>query len=368
MDMLDLLETPSIIADMEKVHANLKGMSEYAASFGCSLRPHIKTHKIPELARLQLSYGACGITCAKVSEAEVMADAGIKDIFIAYPLVGEFRLRRAIALAGRIRLILGVDSLEGASLLSRAAQVSGVELEVRLEIDTGLRRTGVAPEAAEESGRAIAKMPGLRLRGIYTFRGLLYDGKPTSDNRAAGHQEGEVLAALAEKLRGKGLDIRDVSCGSTPTGKYAAEVKGVTEIRPGTYIFQDYMQLLEGSCSIGQCAAAVRATVVSAPSDEYAVIDGGSKTFGTDFPVGLPPLYFKGYGHVADNPGLVLSRVNEEHGIITSPSGPVGLRVGQRVSIIPIHICSTVNLHNHIWLKEGDMFRKVRVEARGMLV
>lgn len=368
MKMLDLLETPSVVVDMEKVHENLKRMSEHAAACGCSLRPHIKTHKIPELAQLQLRYGACGVTCAKVSEAEVMADAGIKDIFIAYPLVGEFRINRAVGLAKRIRLILGADSVEGAAMLSQAAQAAGVEFEVRLEIDTGLKRTGIPFDAAEETCKAIAAMSAIRVSGIYTFRGLLFNGSPTTDNSAAGRQEGEMMAALAGRLRSEGLDIRDVSCGSTPTGSYAAEVKGVTEIRPGTYIFQDYMQVCEGSCSLEECAASVLVTVVSTPADNYAVVDGGSKTFGTDFPVGLPPFYFKGYGHVKDNPDLVLSRVNEEHGIITGLSGITGLKMGQRLSIIPVHICSTLNLHNHIWLAEKGMYRKVRVEARGMLV
>lgn len=368
MNILNLIETPSVVVNMEKVHANLKRMKEHVESAGCTLRPHIKTHKIPELSWLQLKYGACGITCAKISEAEVMADAGIDNIFIAYPLVGDFRIRRAINLSRRIKLILGVDSLEIATPLSQAAQAAGVELEVRLEIDTGLRRTGIPYNSAVETAKSIASMPGLKIGGIYTFRGLTFNNEPTTDNKAAGHQEGEMLVALAERLRASGIDIRDVSGGSTPTGKYVAEVKGVTEVRPGTYIFQDYMQFTEGACTLEECAAFVLATVVSTPSEEYAVIDGGSKTFGTDFQLGREPYFYKGYGHVYDNPDLVLSRVNEEHGIITSHSGRTGLKVGQRVLIVPVHICSTVNLHNHVWLVENEKLRKVRVEARGMLI
>ncbi|HEX2924884.1 MAG TPA: alanine racemase [Ruminiclostridium sp.] len=368
MKILELIETPSVVIDMERVYKNLKTMSELTAACGCSLRPHIKTHKIPEFAKLQLKYGASGITCAKVSEAEVMADAGITDIFVAYPLVGEFRISRAIDLAKRIRLILGVDSVEGAVMLSKAAQAAGVEFEVRLEIDTGLRRTGIPFDTAEEICRAIADIPAIRVSGIYTFRGLILNGGPTTDNRAAGYQEGELMTGLANRLRAAGLDIWDVSCGSTPTGRYAAEINGVTEIRPGTYIFQDYMQVCEGSCTMEECAASVLVTVVSTPSDSYAVVDGGSKTFGTDFPVGVPPYNFKGYGYVKGNSDLVLSRVNEEHGIITGLSGTTGLKVGQRLLIVPVHVCSTVNLHNHIWLMEEDKYRKVRVEARGMLV
>jgi D-serine deaminase-like pyridoxal phosphate-dependent protein len=362
------LETPTVVVDMNKVRDNLKDMAESVASFGCSLRPHVKTHKIAELARLQLQYGANGITCAKVSEAEVMANGGIQDIFIAYPLVGDFRIRRAVELSRRIRLILAVDSFHGAKALSEAAVNSGTCLEVRMEVDTGLKRTGVPYHKASETAHSISELPGLKLTGIYTFRGLIYDGKPTDDNSAAGRQEGELLAALAVRLRNEGLDIRDVSGGSSPTGKFVAQVPGVTEVRPGTYIFQDIMQVKERACSENQCAAFVLATVVSTPEDGYAIVDGGSKTYGTDFQINSAPFYYEGYGYVADNPDLILSRVNEEHGIITSKSGCTGLKVGQKICITPVHICSTVNLHNYVWLMDGEQLRKVVVDARGMLI
>lgn len=159
-----------------------------------------------------------------------------------------------------------------------------------------------------------------------------------------------------------------MSGGSSPTGRYVAEEQGVTEIRPGTYIFNDYMQVMERACSVEDCAASVLATVVSTPEGGYAVIDGGSKTFATDFPVNAAPFFFKGYAVSVDNPGLVLSRVNEEHGILTSISGNTGLAVGQRIRLIPTHICTTVNLHNHVWLLEDGCLSKVKVAARGMLV
>jgi D-serine deaminase-like pyridoxal phosphate-dependent protein len=366
---ISMLETPCIVADMDKVRANQKIMAFCARTFGCSLRPHIKTHKIPELALLQLKGGADGITCAKVSEAEVMSDGGVDDIFIAYPLAGDFRIRRAIRLSKRVkRLILGVDSWQTAKLLSDAAVAESLKLEVRLEVDTGLHRTGAAYDAASELALSINSMPGLLLTGIYTFRGLVLDGKASADNEAAGRQEGEMLVSLADEMRSAGLDIRDVSGGSTPTGRFVAQVPGVTEIRPGTYIFQDYMQVMENSCRIEDCAAYVLVTVVSTPDDGYAVIDGGSKTFATDFQLGIEPFNYDGYGIAAGNPDLLLARVNEEHGIIVSQKGSTGLRVGQRIKIVPTHICSTVNLHNSIWLSEQGVLRKVPVAARGMLV
>lgn len=368
METIESIETPSVLVDMNQVRKNLKGMADHVLGCGCTLRPHVKTHKIPELARLAIDYGACGITCAKVSEAEVMAEGGIGDIFIAYPLVGEFRIKRAAALCKKVRLILAADSIEGAKALSDAASAEGITFEVRMEVDTGLKRTGIAQDRAVALARVLSQMPGIRLTGIFTFRGLMLDGKPTTDNKAAGRQEGRLLADLAERLRSEGLDIRDVSGGSSPTGRFVAEVPGVTEVRPGTYIFNDYMQAAEKACSLEDCAATVLATVVSTPEDGYAVLDGGSKTFATDFPVNAPPFHFPGYAVAADNPDLVLTRVNEEHGILTSASGHTGLKVGQRVRLIPVHVCTTVNLHNSVWFIEDGALKKVAVAARGMLV
>jgi D-serine deaminase-like pyridoxal phosphate-dependent protein len=253
-------------------------------------------------------------------------------------------------------------------MLSDLAQKDGISFEVRLEVDTGLMRTGISPEKASALAHAVAKLPGIHLTGIFTFRGLILDGRPTTDSKAAGGQEGRMLASLAETLRREGLDIRDVSGGSSPTGRYVAEAPGVTEVRPGTYIFNDYMQVMEGACTIGECAAAVLATVVSTPEAGYAVIDGGSKTFATDFTVNAPPFFIRGYALAAEYPDLVLTRVNEEHGILASASGSTGLAVGQRVMLIPGHVCSTVNLHSHVWLLQDGALRKVPVEARGMLV
>lgn len=368
MPELNCIETPALVVEMAVVHHNLSAMAQAVAAAGCSLRPHIKTHKIPELAQLQLRYGACGITCAKVSEAEVMADGGLLDIFIAYPLVGEFRIARAAALARRARLILAVDSLTGAQALSQGAVRHGMQFEVRLEVDTGLGRTGAALQDAQALAQAVAELQGLSLTGIFTFRGLMKDGAPSADRQAAGLQEGCMLAELAQRLRSTGLKIRDVSCGSTPTGAYAAQAEGVTEVRPGTYIFYDRMQVREGTCTPQHCAAAVWVTVVSTPRPDLAIVDGGSKTFGTDFTPGVAPFYFEGYGVAQGNDDLFLERVNEEHGMLRSRSGHTGLQVGARVAIVPTHVCTTVNLHDRLWLLENGELRSVAVAARGKLV
>lgn len=366
--MFDTVETPAVIIDIEKVKKNINTMAREAKAHNCSVRPHIKTHKIPELAKLQLHHGASGITCAKISEAEVMADAGIKDIFIAYPVIGESKVRRVLELNRRIRLILGIDSLEGAMAFSDAAVRENTVLEVRMEVDTGLRRTGVLYEKAVDFAKELVKLPGIKLTGIYTFRGSILDGKSTERRDLAGLQEGSLMVVLADKLRAEGIDIKDVSGGSTPTGKYVAGVEGVTEIRPGTYIFNDMMQVKNQSAVLEECAAAVLVTVISTPSDDAAVVDGGSKTFATDVQLGAFPYFLEGYGKIVGNDDLVLERVNEEHGMIRSKSGKTDLKIGERLLIIPNHICSTVNLHNNVYfLEESGNVRKVQVEARGKL-
>ncbi len=360
------IDTPSIVIDIEKVKRNLKNMADLAKASQCDLRPHIKTHKIPELAKMQLKYGAKGITCAKISETEVMADAGLSDIFIAYPLIGAQKVERAINLSKRIRLILGVDSEEGALALSEAAQKEGITLEVRMEIDVGLKRTGVPYGKAVAFGKWLNGLPGISLTGIYGYKGLITKKANMEDGDLCGKQEGEELYQIAEKLRDEGINIRDVSGGSTPTGRYVANVEGITEIRPGTYIFNDTMQVKSKTVPMEDCAASVLVTVVSTPCTEYAVIDGGSKTFSTDTPLKVAPYFFEGYGSVVGNSDLVFERLYEEHGIVVSKSGNTGLKPGDRLLIIPNHICSTVNLHNHVYfLEENKKIRKVNIDARG---
>ncbi|TYP79642.1 alanine racemase [Paenibacillus methanolicus] len=362
------LETPCIVIDAAVMEANIAQTAQLARQAGVKLRPHAKTHKMPLIAKMQIEAGAHGITVAKVSEAEIMADGGIDDIFIAYPLIAESKIRRAILLSKRIaNLIVGVDSEEGARVLSRVAISEGHPLQVRLEIDTGLRRTGAPYEGALELARLVHGLEGLRLTGIYTFRGALLDGQPTKDIEAAGKAEGAMMVELAERIREAGIPLQDVSVGSSPTGTYAATVPGVTEIRPGTYVFQDRTLVEFGTCAIDQCAAYVLATVVtSRPEEGHAVIDGGSKTFATDVQPNTNPLQLRGFGHVLEAPGALLERLSEEHGMLRTTPG-TSLAPGDRVRVIPNHICSTINLHNKVYLLEEDRVRQLDVAARGML-
>jgi D-serine deaminase-like pyridoxal phosphate-dependent protein len=354
--------TPYLLIDGQKMERNIQKMAHVARENGVALRPHVKTHKIPSIARQQLEAGASGITVAKPSEAEVMADGGIEDIFIAYPLVTEAKIRRATRLSERVRLIVGVDSLEGASRLSAVAEDH--TLEVRLEVDTGLRRTGVPLDEAVGLAVEIEAMGNLDLTGIYTYRGAVLGGSKTLELEEAGLEEGQLMVSLAGMLRERGIRVDDVSVGSTPTAEYVGKVDGVTEIRPGTYVFYDRMQARLGACSLDECAAVVVCTVVSRPTRDLVIIDGGSKTFATDVGPGAEPLNLEGYGHVVGYPGAVLERLTEEHGML-SVDEDCDLEVGDTLQVIPNHICSTVNLHDEVYLVGEDRVEATRVAARG---
>jgi D-serine deaminase-like pyridoxal phosphate-dependent protein len=355
--------TPYLLVDGAKMERNIQKMAHVARENGVALRPHVKTHKIPGIARDQLEAGASGITVAKLSEAEVMADGGIEDIFIAYPLVTEAKIQQAVRLAERVRLVVGVDSLEGARRLSGVAEDQ--TLEVRLEVDTGLRRTGVPLDEAVGLAGEIEAMANLDLTGIYTYRGAVLGGSKTLELEKAGLEEGQLMVFLAVMLRERGIGIDDVSVGSTPTAEHVAKVEGVTEIRPGTYVFYDRMQARLGACSLDECAAVVVCTVVSRPTRDLVVIDGGSKTFATDVAPGAEPLNLEGYGHVVGYPGAVLERLTEEHGML-SVDVDCDLEVGHTLRIIPNHICSTVNLHDEVYLLgEDGVVEETRVAGRG---
>lgn len=358
-----------MVVDVEQARRNILNMQKEADAAGCRLRPHIKTHKMPIFARMQVEAGATGITCAKVSEAEVMANGGIDDIFIAYPMVGAFRIKHAIDLSKKLRrLILAVDSLEGAAALNEAACKADVTLEVRIEVDTGARRTGVLYQQAVPLAKAVYAMPNLNLTGIYTFKGLVYKGQPTEDNALAAAEEGELMETLATAIRTAGIPIIDVSAGSSPTGAAVAKTGKVNEIRPGTYIFKDQLLQSEKVADFSEVAVRFVATVVSTPEPNLAVLDGGTKTFPTDIPINTPPFFYTGYAKVEGNEHLRLVRMNEEHGIITSVTGETGLKVGQILTLIPIHVCTAINMQNSVYLLENGQLHRQFVEARGMLV
>lgn len=356
--------TPCLMIDEAKMRANLSRMAKACAGYGCALRPHVKTHKSVELARIQAEYGISGITVATLREAEVFSDAGFSDIFMAYPLIGAEKIGRATALAKRIRFILSVDSPEGAQALSDAAVREGLTLETRMEVDTGMRRSGIPYKYATEFALRVARLPGLNLTGIYTYRNLIGEGSPECSADACGHEEGRMMVLLTEELLRCGLAIREVSVGSTATAIPCASVPGVTEVRPGTYVFYDAMQAAKGACDASMYAAHVDTTVIGVKGS-LVVIDAGNKSVSADCQPGRPPYFFKGYGSVLGHEGLVFSTMTEEHGMLENTSARNEIRVGDRLSIIPNHICTTVNLYDHAYLlRDGAVTQRMEIRAR----
>jgi D-serine deaminase-like pyridoxal phosphate-dependent protein len=357
---VDELPTPSVLVDLDVLERNVARMAVRARDAGVRLRPHLKTHKCPEIGRLQLAAGAAGACVAKVGEGEVFARAGFDDIFVAYPVVGEDKGRRLLALADRARLAVGVDSAEGARSLATPFRDAGRTLDVLLKVDVGYGRVGVRPPRALAVARAVAKIPGLHLRGVFTHAGHAYAAETRRTLGQIARLEGETLVRTAERLRAAGLPIEEVSVGSTPTAARAMTVPGVTECRPGNYVFHDASQVALGTCKVEDCALSVVATVVSVPAAARAVVDAGSKTLSSD-PLRPRP---GGHGRLLGRKSR-LERLSEEHGVIAVARGE-SFRVGERVRLLPNHACVVANLHDRLIGTSGDRVEAVLpVAARG---
>lgn len=357
------LPTPCLLVDLDRLEANIQRMAVLARRQGVALRPHAKTHKSPAIARLQLAAGAVGITVAKVAEAEVFAAAGVTDLFIAYPVIGADKAARVANLVRQgCRVTVGVESEAGARGLAAAALAAGVTIPVRVEVNTGLDRCGVAPAAAAGLARLVLGLPGLALDGIFTFRGASFPGAAGRSPAELGREEGEVMAALARDMRQAGIPVGAVSAGSTPTGAHAA-VAGVTEIRPGTYVFNDNMQVKWGSATPDQVALTVLATVVSRPAADVATVDAGSKVFCGD--VHPEAAGLTGHGTLSDGQAGFVQRMNEEHGVVKLGAG-CDPPIGAKLRFVPNHVCTCVNLADELLgIRDGRVACIWPVAARG---
>ena len=357
---IDELDTPALLIDLGIMERNLALVAAYAKTHGLRLRPHTKTHKIPALAAMQLAMGAAGLTVAKPGEAEVMLASGTPDMLIAFPVIGAGKLRRLMEVARRTRVTVSLDSLFAAGELSAAAASAGLEVGVRVEMDAGLRRVGVVPGPDVVAlARQIDRLPGLRFEGI-----AFYPGHIRGEDQQALGELSQVLDGVIGMLRDSRLAPKIVSGGSTPTLYHSHLITGMNEIRPGTYIFNDLNTVLSGACKLDDCAASILATVISTAVAGQAVIDGGSKTFSSDRPV-AGELRF---GHVAEAPDAVFTKMNEEHGYVNTQACATPPRIGDRVRVIPNHVCVAMNLHETVYGIRGERVEQMwRVEGRGKL-
>lgn len=345
--------TPCAVIDMDRVERNIARVQAACDSVGVANRPHIKTHKSPLLAKMQIAAGARGITCQKLGEAEVMAEAGIDDILISYNLIGDEKMARLAALQGKASVTVAADNPTVVAGLPQAAAASGRPLSVVVECDTGRKRAGV--ETASEAvalARQIAASNGLKFAGfmLYPTEAGWADAQKFFDEALAG-------------VRANGLDAIMVSTGGTPNLKNLGKLKGATEHRPGTYIYNDRMQVAAGVACWEDCALNIYSTVVSRAAPERGILDAGSKTLTSDPGGGLD-----GYGLILEHPEARIARFAEEHGFLDLTRSNTRPNVGDVVRIVPNHVCVVVNMMDEVVMVRGeDIIGTLPVAARGKL-
>jgi D-serine deaminase-like pyridoxal phosphate-dependent protein len=359
------LDTPALLVDLDFLRSNIDEMAGVAKRGGVRLRPHTKTHKSPEIARMQVDAGADGITVAKLGEAEVMADAGLDDLLIAYPIVGAAKLARLRALLERATVRVSLDSTEVADGVGRAGVDAGRDVPVLVDVDTGTHRMGRPPGApSAELALEIDRISGVRVTGLITHAGHAYGSATPADlERIVEREVGELLDT-AERCAKAGLELDEISVGATPTARVEAGHPGVTEIRPGTYVFNDVQQMRLGVATEATCAARVLVTIVARPTAERFVLDAGTKAFTSDGGEG-PPL--PGRGVVAGRPDLRIDFMNEEHAV-GHLQGDGDLAIGDRLEVIPLHVCGTVNMFDVAYgVRDGRVERELAVAGRGRM-
>ncbi len=345
---IETLETPVPVVDLEVVDANIHRMQTWCDTHRLRLRPHVKTHKLPWLAHRQLRAGAQGIAAQKLAEAEVMAMSGIDDILLTYNVIGEAKVERLARLAQLCRMQVALDNPHAVRAASRAAQRAGVTVPVLIEFDSGGDRTGVrSAQEALSLARFVTEQPGLRLAGLMTH--------------PFGPQVEETTREIRTLLTQHGLGLATLSVGGTPTAKMAHRLAGVTELRVGTYVYNDRMMVHAGVAKYQDCALHIYATVVSTPSPDRVILDAGSKTLSSDLIGGLD-----GYGYLPEFPDATLERLNEEHAIVDVAACSIKPTVGQCVRILPNHVCVVSNLHDQVvWHRRGEILMHAAVLARG---
>lgn len=362
------LDTPVLIIHEAKLEENIREMAEFAGARGINLRPHIKAHKSPWIAKKQLDYGAGGVTVAKLGEAEVMVDSGIDDIFIAYQIIGSKKFSRLLKLSERARVSVAIDSWQGGELLNNFLKDTGKKIDFLIEVNTGLDRCGIRPGAGVVD--LVAKSgewENLNFRGIFTHAGHVYKAESPDEVERIGKEEGRLMVETAQMIREAGYQVPVVSVGATPTVKYSGRVEGVNEIRPGNYVFYDAIQVGLKVVPPERCALSVLSRVISRPEKERAVIDAGSKVFGLDRGAHGVNLV-QGFGLVRDRRGIIIERLSEEHGILSLPP-ETKLEVGDYLSIIPNHACTVINMFDYAFVETADgQFIRKAIPARGKVL
>jgi D-serine deaminase-like pyridoxal phosphate-dependent protein len=357
------LPTPALLVDIDALSANVARMAAHARAIGVQLRPHFKTHKSVEIARLQRDAGAVGFTVATPHEAETLVAAGFDDVLVAHSPVGTGRAQRLAALRRRARVAFVIDSLDGARALAESTRGRDGPVRVLWEVDCGTARCGTAPGSASAAGALeVAALPGIEVDGFLTFPGHAYAAADEAQLDTVVGDEERAMAATSRAARELGAGGATLSGGSTPTASRVRRETSLSELRPGNYVFHDATQIALGVASREQCALTVLATVVARPTPHRAILDTGSKALGAERMTART----HGFAHVAARPELAVTRLYEEHGVIEADDPFSRLSVGARVEVLPNHACVTANLHESYVLRRGeDVVDVLALGARG---
>jgi D-serine deaminase-like pyridoxal phosphate-dependent protein len=361
------LDTPAMLVDLDIAEANIASMAAFARRAGLRLRPHVKTHKSVAMARRQLDAGAAGLCVATVSEAEVFAraaaageGAGLADLTLAYPVVGARKLARLADLCQSVPVTLVADSAAVGEGFAVVAGGAGRSRAVLVEVDTGMRRAGAPPHAVPDLAGQVAKSAGLEFAGILTHAGHAHDAAGQLGIERVSRREAALMGDLRADLEQAGHEVRVVSAGSSLTARYLTAADGITEIRPGTYVYNDLRTLACWSCTAEEIAVTMAATVVSAGDGDdgraRVTVDAGSKTL----TMTNDAVY--GYGHVAGRPDATVARLSEEHGVL-AVAGP-SPALGDLVRILPVHVCVWSDLQPEVYgTRHGEIVERIRVDA-----
>jgi D-serine deaminase-like pyridoxal phosphate-dependent protein len=356
------LDSPAVLVDLDVLDANIERYQSFADRQGLALRPHSKTHKSVAVAERQLAAGAAGITVSGASEALAMAAGGVRDVLIAYPLVGRRKLERITPLLHRavddgLAVSLVADSLEVVQGYRELARSTGRTIPVLVEVDTGMNRVGADPAAVVKLAEETSRAPGLDFRGVMTHAGHSHDASDELGIEAVARQEAAVMGGVREDLETAGLDVPIVSAGSSITSAYLTATDGITEIRPGTYVYNDLRTLGRHACTPDTLAATTLATVVST-AGRRITIDAGSKT--------LTPTKDTtyGHGHLRHRPGAVFTRLSEEHGVLDAQDDLPMPSIGDKVQVLPIHVCVWMDLQAEVYgVRGGRIVERITVDA-----
>ena len=358
---IESLATPALLVDLDIMERNLARASSYAATHGLALRPHVKTHKSPRVAARQAALGAVGLTCATPHEALVMSSVA-GDILVAYPPVGAARAKRLASLPAHVKLTVALDSVEAVEQMAAASTAAGRRTGVYVELDLGMHRVGVpVAQAAVTLAERVRREPSLEFAGIAFYPGHVRE--PVEGQDAKLRALSAALGDIIETFDAAGLRPPVVSGGSTPTFWRSHELQGVTEVRPGTYVYNDRTTAAIGACEWTDCALTVLATVVSTAVPGQAVIDAGTKALGREPVRGAPG---EGFGQLLDHREVVVERMSEEHGVLDLSRTSWRPRVGDQVRVIPNHVCIVVHLNDIVYgMRRGAIETSWPIEARG---